>query len=95
MLHLIVETFRNGDPRPVYARFAEHGRMAPAGLTYVISWTTDDLCRCYQVMECNDRSLLDVWTSNWSDIVDFDVIPVITSADAAAAVALLGRVPGG
>lgn len=86
MLFMIIEHFREGDPRPVYTRFRERGRMAPAGLTYVSSWVTDDFRRCYQVMETEDAALLEQWMSNWRDIVDFEVIPVVTSAQAAEAV---------
>ena len=82
-LYLIIETFRNGNPGPVYRRFNERGRMAPAGLDYVSSWVTDDLKRCYQVMETSDRTLLDEWMRNWSDLVDFEVVPVISSQAAA------------
>lgn len=89
MLFMVIEHFRDGDPQPVYRRFAEHGRMAPEGLTYVSSWVTDDLRRCYQVMECNDPALLEKWMDSWRDIVDFEVVPVITSAKAAAVVARL------
>lgn len=81
---MIVEHFRNGDAAPVYRRFREKGRLAPEGLTYVASWVTQDLTRCYQVMECADRALLDAWMAAWSDLVDFEVIPVVTSADAAS-----------
>jgi hypothetical protein len=85
MLYMIIEHYRNGDPRPVYARFRAKGRLAPDGLRYVNSWVTDDLAHCYQVMECDDRRLLDEWISAWSDLVDFEVRPVVTSAEAAAA----------
>jgi hypothetical protein len=81
-LYLIVETFKNGDAAPVYGRFCEQGRLAPDGLKYISSWVTRDLSRCYQVMECADRRLLDEWMSRWSDLVDFEVIPVIESAEA-------------
>lgn len=87
MLYMIVEHFRGGDAVPVYRRFRDRGRMAPEGLRYVSSWVTDDLRRCFQVMECDDRALLDEWMANWADLVDFEVIPVVTSAEAAAAVA--------
>ena len=87
MQFVIVERFRGGDPVPVYRRFRDRGRLAPDGLRYVNSWVTTDLATCYQVMECDDRRLLDQWLANWSDIVEFEVIPVITSAEAAAAVA--------
>jgi hypothetical protein len=87
MLYMIVEDFRDGDAVPVYRRFRDSGRLAPEGLTYVTSWVTPDLRRCYQVMECDDRALLDEWMSRWTDLVRFEVIPVITSAEAAATIA--------
>jgi hypothetical protein len=87
MLFMIVERFRNGDPVPVYRRFRDRGRLAPEGVKYVNSWVTDDLRTCYQVMECEYRGLLDQWLANWADIVEFDVYPVVTSAEAVEAVA--------
>jgi hypothetical protein len=84
---MIIEHFRNGDSRPVYERFRKHGRLAPDGLRYLSSWVTPDLTRCYQVMECEDRPLLDQWISVWDDLVDFEIHPVITSAEAASRVA--------
>jgi len=30
-------------------------------------------------MESAERGLLDMWISRWSDLVDFEVIPVVTS----------------
>jgi len=90
MLYMIIEHFRAGDPRPVYDRFRRRGRLAPDGLQYVSSWVTNDLSRCYQVMECGDRRLLDEWMAAWADLVEFEVHPVITSADAAARVPAAG-----
>jgi hypothetical protein len=87
MLYMIVEHFRDGDARPVYRRFRDEGRLAPEGLRYVASWVTDDFRRCFQVMECDDPKLLEQWTSRWGDLVDFEIIPVMTSADAVAAIA--------
>jgi hypothetical protein len=84
MLYMIVEHFRGGDAAPVYRRFRARGRLAPDGLHYVTSWVTADLTCCYQVMECDDRALLDEWMRAWEDLVDFQVHPVITSAQAAA-----------
>ncbi len=83
MLYMILETFKNGDAAPVYRRFRDKGRMAPEGLTFITSWVTEDICRCYQVMECDDRGLLNQWMAKWSDLVDFEVIPVMTSPQAA------------
>ena len=86
MLFMIIERYRNGDAAPVYARFRERGRMAPEGVRDVDSWVTSDLATCYPVMECDRRESLEPWIAAWSDLVQFEVVPVITSADAAAQV---------
>ena len=86
MLYMVIENFRNGDPVPVYQRFKERGRMMPEGVEYRGSWVTSDLRRCFQVMACEDRRLLDEWISHWSDLTSFEVIPVVTSGEARAAV---------
>ncbi len=82
-LYMVIERFRNGEAGPVYRRFGERGRMAPDGLTYVASWVDERLATCWQVMETSDRALLDRWIANWSDLVDFEVHPVLTSQEAA------------
>ena len=87
MLYMVVEDFRNGDALPVYRRFRDEGRLTPEGLGYVASWVTEDFRRCFEIMECDDVSLLAQWTARWEDLVEFEVIPVITSAEAVAAVA--------
>lgn len=87
MIYMVVEHFRNGDAVPVYRRFRDRGRLAPDGLTYLGSWVDDAMRRCYQVMETDERALLDEWIANWSDLVEFEVHPVMTSAAAAARIA--------
>ena len=85
MLFMIVEHFKNGDAGPVYRRFRTDGRLTPAGVHYVSSWVSADLAHCYQVMEAPDRASLDR-CERWADLVDFEVGPVITSAQALDAV---------
>lgn len=80
---MVIEYFKNRDPVPVYQRFRDRGRLAPEGLRYVSSWIDEELERCFQLMETSDPKLLDEWIANWSDIVDFEVYPVISSKDAA------------
>lgn len=84
MLYMIIERFRDGNAIPVYRRFRDRGRLASDELRYVASWVTADLKRCYQIMECDDRALLDAWMAQWGDLVDFEVETVVTSADAVA-----------
>jgi hypothetical protein len=88
-LYMVVEHFKNKDAVPVYRRFRDSGRMAPQGLVYVSSWVDHKLERCYQVMETHDRGLLDEWMTKWSDLVHFEVYPVVTSQEAAERIAPL------
>lgn len=87
MLFMVVEHFRNNDPLPVYRRFRDRGRMMPEGVQYISSWIDDKLERCFQIMETGERSLLERWIENWSDIIDFEVFPVFSSKEAADRVA--------
>ena len=86
MLFMVIEHFRAGRAPEVYRRFRERGRMAPEGLRYVASWVDMDYKRCFQVMETDNEALFRQWTANWDDLVDFEIVPVRTSAEAAAAI---------
>jgi hypothetical protein len=81
---MVIETFRHG-PQPVYERVGERGRLLPAGLTCLDSWIDErSMDRCFQVMETEDPGLLAEWTTRWADLVQFEIIPVIDSTEAAA-----------
>ena len=81
---MVIETYKQG-PRPVYARAAGRGGMLPPGLEYVESWIDErGLDRRFQLMETEDPSLFDGWTDAWKDLVEFEIVPVISSAEAAA-----------
>ena len=82
-LYMVVEHFKNKDAVAVYRRFRDRGRMAPDGLCYVSSWVDENLERCYQLMETDERHLLEEWMASWTDLVEFEVYPVITSREAA------------
>ncbi|MDQ3799808.1 MAG: DUF3303 domain-containing protein [Acidobacteriota bacterium] len=87
MLFMVVERFRDKNAARVYRRFRDQGRLAPAGLNYVSSWVDENFETCFQLMETDDRNLLDEWIANWSDIVEFEVFPVMTSAEASEKIA--------
>ena len=86
-LYMVVEHFRGGDAVPVYRRFKAQGRMAAEGLAYVSSWVDESFTTCYQLMETDDRSLLEDWMSRWADLIDFEVHAVLTSRDAVRRIA--------
>ena len=78
---MVIERFRHG-AGPIYRRAAERGRLLPDGLRYLDSWVDERLERCFQVMETDDPGLLDQWTAHWSDLVDFEIVPVVDSGEA-------------
>jgi len=87
MQFMVVERFRNQNAKAVYARFRQQGRMMPDGLTFLDSWVTADLDRCFQVMACDDVTLIQRWAAAWSDLVDFEILPVSKGSETGAALA--------
>ena len=79
---MIIERFHSGRVRELYSRFAEKGRMLPDGVTYIDSWIDESVTICYQLMEAESRDLLDEWIQHWKDLADFEIVPVISSAEA-------------
>lgn len=87
MLFMVVERFKPGKAPEIYRRFREYGRMAPDDVKYIASWVDLKFERCFQMMESENESRLRVWTERWDDLTDFEIIPVQTSAEAAAMIA--------
>ena len=81
MLFMVIEHFKGRDAKAVYRRFRDKGRMAPDGLVYVGSWIETNFDRCFQLMECDDLRLLQEWILSWSDLADFEIVPVLPSKD--------------
>ena len=86
-LYMVVEHFRGGDAVPVYRRFNERGRLAADGLMYVASWVDEGFTTCYQLMQTEDRNLLEDWMRHWADLIEFEVHPVMTSQEAVQRIA--------
>ena len=85
MLFMVIESYRDQDAKAVYRRFRDKGRMMPDGLTFVGSWVSADLGRCFQLMEADDVTLLQRWVAEWSDLVAFEIVPVVAGKDAGEA----------
>ena len=86
MHFMVIEHFRDRDPRPIYRRLRDSGRAMPEGLTYVASWIEPNFDRCFQVMECDDLRLLQHWVLQWSDLMSCEIVPVVPSAETRALV---------
>jgi hypothetical protein len=87
MVYMVLERFKDRDAVSVYRRLRDRGRQMPDGLRYISSWVETNWDRCFQLMECDDPALFDRWIAGWADLIDFEIIPVILSKDAAAAMA--------
>lgn len=81
MLFMVIEKFKNRDPRPIYQRLAAQGRMMPEGLTYVSSWIEANFDRCWQVMECDDPRKFQEWVLSWGELMDCEIVPVVPSKE--------------
>ena len=83
MLFLIIEHFHDKNPKPLYKRFQEKGRMMPEGLKYVGSWIESNFDRCFQLMECDDLRLLQEWVlaNNRELGMTFEIVPVVPSKE--------------
>ena len=79
---MVIEKFKNNNSKAVYDRAHEKGRMLPDGLGYIDSWVEANLGRCFQLMECDRVDLFHQWMIQWDDLIEFEIIPVITSKEA-------------
>jgi hypothetical protein len=81
MLFMVIERFKHGGAAAIGRRFQQSGRMLPEGVNYHASWIDLTGARCFQVMEAPNMESLNSWISRWEDLIDFEIVPVLTSAD--------------
>jgi Protein of unknown function (DUF3303) len=87
MLYMVIERFKPGAAPEIYRRLREEGRHVVDGLEYVASWVDLDFATCWQLMRSNDYAGLEAWCDAGRELVDFEIVPVRTSAEAAAVMA--------
>jgi hypothetical protein len=85
MMFMVVEKFRSQDGKAIYDRLRENGRQMPDGLKFLNSWVAADLSRCFQLMEADDPTLFQRWIAEWSDLMEFEVVPVSLGRETAIA----------
>ncbi|MBV9331989.1 MAG: DUF3303 family protein [Alphaproteobacteria bacterium] len=85
MMFMVIESFRDHDAKSIYERLRDKGRQLPEGLTFVNSWVSADLGRCFQLMEASDLTLFQRWIAAWSDLMSFEIVPVVQSRETAIA----------
>lgn len=60
------------------ARFLETGAPPPEGATMHGRWFTASHSKGFMVVETDDAASLFRWVSEWADIIDFQIEPVVT-----------------
>jgi Domain of unknown function (DUF3303) len=86
MQFMVIERFKNRDAKTIYRRLRDRGRSQPDGLKYVGSWIEANFDRCFQLMECDDARLLQQWVACWSDLIEFEIVPVVASSETRATI---------
>ncbi len=86
MLYMVIERFKTAGAVQVYRRAREQGRLMPAGLEYVSSWVDLDFTTCFQIVKTENEDLIAQWINRWKDLVDFEIVPVQTSAEVMEAI---------
>jgi hypothetical protein len=84
MQFMVIERFKGRDAKAIYRRLRDEGRRMPEGLKYVGSWIEANFDRCWQLMECDDARALQRWVAGWSDLIEFEIVPVVPSAEVRA-----------
>jgi hypothetical protein len=83
MYFMVIEKFRNQNAKSIYQRLREKGRLMPDGVSFVNSWVEANLGRCFQVVECSDVLLLQRWVAEWADLVEFEIVSVVSGKETA------------
>jgi hypothetical protein len=78
---MVIEHFKPGCVAQIGERFERSGRMLLPGVTYHASWVDSKGARCFQVIEAASLELLRGWAARWGDLIDFEIVPVQTSAE--------------
>jgi hypothetical protein len=81
VLFIVIEYFKDNDPRPVGERMKRQGRMLPDDVVYHGSWIDEEGTSCFQLLEAANADRLLPWMERWSDLVDFEVVAVTPALD--------------
>ena len=78
---MVIETFKPGKVKELYAKFEEEGRLLPEGVEYIDSWINEEKTICFQLMQSTSAENLRLWIKEWNYYAYFEIIKVIISSD--------------
>lgn len=65
------------------SRFLETGAQPPEGVKLHGRWVTASHSKGFMLVEAEDPKPLFRWTAEWSDLINFEIEPVLTDDEAA------------
>ena len=71
------------------SRFLENGAPPPEGVKLLGRWFTAAHSRGWMVVEADDAGSLLRYTSEWADIMDFEIYPILADDEAAPILAAM------
>ena len=78
--------YATGDRDRVHARFLETGGLPPDGVEMHGRWHAAAGNAGFLVAESDDAAAVADWLQQWSDLIDFELTPVVGDAGFAAVV---------
>ena len=90
MLFMVTFPLTNHAYKERVSRFLETGAPAPQGVEIHGRWFTASHSKGFMLVETDDPTLLFKFVSEWADIIDFVIEPVVTDEQAAPILSQMG-----
>ena len=81
MLFMITYAFSTANRDKAQERFKKTGGGPPAGAKMVGRWHNVAGCQGFVLAESADAVAIGKWMQEWTDLLTFDVIPVVNDED--------------
>jgi hypothetical protein len=81
MLFLVTWNISCGNRDATNARFKKTGGPPPAGVKMIGRWHSAAGARGAVIAEADDAVALAKWIQQWSDLIQFEITPVVDDAD--------------
>ena len=83
MKFMVTFPLTHRDYKERVTRFLETGAPPPEGVTLLGRWFTASHSKGFMLVETNDAKPLFRWTSEWANLIDFQIEPVVTDEEGA------------
>lgn len=85
MIFMVAYTIRPEHRDAALARFKETGGLPPPGIKMLARWHSAAGGQGWTISETDDVGAAYAWTLRWSDLLSFEITPVLTDEQMAKA----------